>query len=150
MWLFNIMKKMIKVKEINRRLIGILIIVLFLGITINVSIIESTASSIKAKNTYSISGTVYKYPTGNIAQGVEVLYYDGYGRSFRDFTDSNGRYLISKYCTDCAAVYDEKGSLKRTFCSKGDLNYPCNGMNGIKCTDDTANNMYYDENNLKK
>ena len=88
------MKKMIKVKEINRRLIGILIIVLFLSTTINVSIIQSTASSIKAKNTYSISGTVYKYPTGNIAQGVEVLYYDGYGRSFRDFTDSNGRYLI--------------------------------------------------------
>ncbi|MCJ7571971.1 MAG: hypothetical protein MUO82_08870 [Candidatus Thermoplasmatota archaeon] len=85
---------MMKIKEIIRKIIGVLIIVLFLGITINMSINESTASSIKSENNYSVFGTVYEYPTGHTAQGIEVLYYDGYGQSFRDITDSNGRYLI--------------------------------------------------------
>ena len=85
---------MMKVKEIIRKIIGVLIIVLFLGITFNMSITESTASSIKAINNYSIFGIVYEYPSGHTAQGVEVLYCDGYGQSYRGITDSNGRYSI--------------------------------------------------------
>ena len=85
---------MVKLKEIKSKILGILIVVLFLGLTINVSITESTASSSKSINNYSLFGTVYEYPTGNTAQGIEVLYYDGYGYCFSDITDSNGKYLI--------------------------------------------------------
>ncbi len=90
----KIMEKMMKLKEINRKIMGILIIILFLNITINMSMTEGIAPTIKEENNYSISGTVYKYPTDNTVPGVEVIYYDGYGQYFKNITDSNGKYLI--------------------------------------------------------
>ena len=83
-----------KEKKIIRKIIGVLIIFLFLGVTSNISIKQSLASSINTENNYSVFGTVYEYPTGNTVQGIEVLYYDGYGQFYSDISDSNGRYFI--------------------------------------------------------